>query len=106
MKKIAILLFLGVLAGGVVHAQSADVKKDQRVLKNTIKDKKEDNHQVTKDLTHFRMEKAAQHHREVVRHRRSIHKQVAHLEQHGVKDPKDKAKDQLKAEEAAKKRKS
>ena len=97
------LLIIGMVVSAGAMAQTTEVKKDQKVLKNTIKDKKEDKHEVGKDLAHFRVEKAVKGRKEVRRHRRSIHKQGEHLEKLGVKEPIDKAKHQVKAEKDAKK---
>ena len=102
MKKIAILVFIVFGFGAATMAQTKDVKNDQRVLKNSIKDKKEDKHEAGSDLAHLRVEKAIQGRKEVRRHRRSIHKQGKHLERHGVKNPIHKAKVQAKAEKDAK----
>lgn len=97
------LLFAGILFSTVAMAQSKDVKSDQKILKNAIKDKKEDKHEAGKDLAHLRLEAAARKRREVIRHRRSIHKQGEHLEKHGVEHPITKAKHQVKAEKDLKK---
>jgi hypothetical protein len=102
MKKIAILLLIGVVVSTGAMAQNNDVKTDQKVLKNTVKDKKEDKHQVGTDLAHLRIRSAQRKHREVRHHRRSIHKQGEHLENHGVKHPIRKAKRQAKSERDAK----
>ena len=102
MKKIVMLLLMGTVLSTAAIAQTKDVKDDKRVLKNTIKDKKEDRREVGSDVTHLRVKAAVRHHKEVRRHRKSIHRQGEHLEQHGVKHPIRKAKHQAKAEKDAK----
>ena len=103
MKKFMLLLLLGTVLTTAVSAQSKDVKDDKRVLKNTIVDKKEDRREAGKDVTHLRAKAALRHRREVRRHRKSIHRQGEHLENHGVKHPIRKAKYQAKAEKDARK---
>jgi hypothetical protein len=103
MKKIVFILCIGLASATGVMAQTKDVKQDQKVLKNSIADKKEDKHEVGKDLAHLRIESARNKHKEVRRHRRSIHKQGQHLENHGMKAPIRKAKRQAKADKDAKK---
>ena len=96
MKKFAMLLLTGIMLSTGAMAQTKDVKEDQKVLKNTIKDKKEDKHEAGKNLANLRVKKALRGRREVRRHRRSIHRQGEHLEAHGVKHPIEKAKHQAK----------
>jgi len=103
MKKLAILLIIGLAVGTTAMAQTNDVKKDQKVLKSSVKDKKEDKQEVNRDLTHLRVKKAARKHREVRRHSKSIHRQGEHLERHGVKHPVKKARQQVKADKDARK---
>ena len=98
MKKIAVLLLTAVFLSVGAVAQTKDVKEDQRVLKNTIKDKKYDKHTAGKNLENLRIKRALRNRREVRRHRRSIHRQGEHLENHGVKHPIQKAKVQAKAD--------
>jgi hypothetical protein len=106
MNKIAILLFTGiVLSTGAMaqtKAQAQDNKADQKELKNTIIDKKEDKHEVGSDLAHLKIKSALRERREVRRHRRSITKQGEHLENHGVAHPITKAKHEAKAEKEMK----
>jgi hypothetical protein len=102
MKKIAILLVIGVALSTGAKAQTKDVKTDQRVLTNSIKDKKEDKHEAGKDMAHLRIKSAMRERREIRRHRRSIRKQGEHLENHGVSHPIQKSKRQLKADKDAK----
>jgi len=103
MKKIAILFAIGIVLSTGAMAQTKDVKKDQKVLKNTIKDKKEDKHEVGNDLAHLRIKSAVKDRKEVRKHRKSIHKQGESLENRGVKHPIAKAKRQVKAEKDIKK---
>lgn len=103
MKKIAILLLIGIGFSTGVMAQKSDVKKDEQVLKNSVKDKKEDKHEAGNDLAHLRIKSAMKERREIRRHKRSIRRQGEHLENHGVKHPITKAKRQVKAEKEMKK---
>ena len=103
MKKMILLLFVGALFSTCALAQTSDIKNDKKVLQNTIKDKKEDKHQAGKDLAHLRVKKALRGRREVRRHRRSIHAQGEHLENHGVKHPVENAKKVVKKEKDLKK---
>ena len=97
MKKIIILLFLGAVFSTAAIAQT-DVKKDEKTLKNTIKDKKEDKHQVGKDLAHLKVKSAIRERKEVRAHRRSIHRQGKHLRRHGIKHPIENAKHKAKVD--------
>lgn len=103
MKKITFLLLLGVVLSTGAMAQKKNVKTEQKVLKNTIKDKKEDKHEMGKNLSHLRLKSAMQSRKEVRRHGRSIHKQGERLENRGVKHPIQKAKHQAKADKDRKK---
>ena len=105
MKKITTLFFAGIILSSSAMAQTKDVKADQKELKNTIEDKKEDKHEAGKDLVHLRVKPALAKRREVRRHRKSIHKQGEHLENHGVKHPIGKAKHEAKADKEMKKAK-
>ena len=102
MKKFIMLLLLGTVLTTAASAQSNDKKEDQKNLKNTIKDKKEDKHEAGKDLAHLRVKSAVKGRSEVRHHRKSIHRQGEHLENHGVKHPIRKAKHEAKAEKDAK----
>ena len=106
MKKIAVLLLTGVILSTGIRAQTKDVKSDQKDLKNTIKDKKEDRHEVGKDITHLKVKSALKDRKEVRHHRKSIHRQDEQLENQGVKHPTRKAKHQLKGEKELNKAKS
>ncbi len=96
------LFIMGILLSLGAMAQNKDVKNDQKVLKNTIVDKKADKHEAGKNLAHLRIKKALRGRREVRRHRRSIHRQGEHLESHGVKHPIHKAREQAKLEKERK----
>jgi competence protein ComGC len=102
MKKIMMLLLLGAVVSNAAMAQTKDVKDDQKVLKNTIKDKKEDKHEAGKDLAHLRVKSAIKERKEVRHHRKSIHSQGRHLKQHGVTHPIEKAKHKAKVDKDVK----
>lgn len=103
MKKTIILFCIGIMFSVAAIAQNPDVKTDEKVLKNSVKDKKEDRHEAGKDLAHLKVKSAMRKRNEVRRHRKSIHKQGEHLERHGVKHPITKAKHQVKSDKEAKK---
>ena len=103
MKKMAILLITGIILGTGAMAQQKDIKKDEKVLKNTIKDNREDRRESGKDLAHLKVKSAIRENKEVGQHRRSIRKQGKHLKKHGVKHPVTKAKQQIREEKEIKK---
>ena len=103
MKKIMMLLLMGTLFITAATAQTKDVKDDQRVLKNTIKDKKEDKHEAGKDLAHLKVKAAIKGRKEVRHHRKSIHRQGQHLKKHGITHPIEKAKHKAKVDKDIKK---
>ena len=92
MKKILLALFLGAICSTGVMAQTKEIKNDKIVLKNTIKDKKEDKHEVGKDLAKLKLKSAIKERKEVRYHRRSINRQGKRLRRYGVKHPIEKAK--------------
>ena len=97
------LLFAGALFSAGAVAQSKEVKADKVVLKNTIKDKKADKHEMGKDLGKLKISKAIEERKEVRHHRWSIRKQGKHLRNHGVKHPIEKAKHEAKVDKDKKK---
>ncbi len=98
MKKITMLLVIsGIISTGAM-AQQKEIKAEEKVLKNTIKDKKEDRQEAVKDLGHLKVKSAIKGRKEVRRHRKSIKKQGKNLKQKGVEHPIKKAKEQLKEE--------
>jgi hypothetical protein len=105
MKKITFLLLSSIVFSTCVMAQTKEVKTDEKNLKNTIVDKKEDKHEAGTDLAHLKVKSALKKRKEVRRHRRSIHRQGENLEAHGVKHPIEKAKHEAKAEKELKKAK-
>ena len=98
MKKLLVLIIAGFLCSTGLHAQPQTVKKEQKTLKTSIVDKKEDKHEVGNDLSHLRIKDAAQKRREVRRHKKSIHRQGEQLEKRGMKHPVHHAKVQAKKE--------
>ncbi len=101
MKKITILLLISAMLSTVAVAQSHRVNTEQKTLKNTIKDKKEDKHEVGGNLAHLRVRSALRGRREVRRHRRSISRQGERQENRGVQHPIMTAKRQAKTEKDA-----
>jgi len=103
MKKIAMFFFFAAVLCTGAMAQTKDVKNDETVLKNTIKDKKEDRKEAANDAAHLRLKSAIKGRKEVRHHRKSIHRQGEHLEDHGIKHPVTKAKHMAKSDKEAKK---
>ena len=102
MKKNVILLLMSIVLSTGAMAQTKDVKHDEKVLKNTVADKKEDRQEAGKDITHLKMKAAISERKEVRHHRRSIHRQGKHLERHGIKHPIKKARHEVKVDQDAK----
>lgn len=87
----------------VASAQTKEVKNDKQVLKNTIKDKKEDKHEMGKDLSKLKFKAAVKERKEVRHHRWSVRRQGKHLRRHGVTHPIEKAKHEAKVDKDKKK---
>ena len=102
MSKPIILLAVGIAISGVAVAQTREVKQDQKVLQNTVKDKKEDNKEANNDMAHFRVRSSMQERREVRRHKRSMIRQAAHLKRHGRKHPIRDAQREIREEKEMK----
>jgi hypothetical protein len=101
MKKVFFLL-VGFALTTAVMAQK-DKAADTKKLQNTIADKKEDKHEVGKDLEHLRIESAMKKRKEVRAHKKVIHKTARDLkENHGVEHPIKDAKKVVKAKKDAK----
>jgi hypothetical protein len=103
MKKIVMLFLVGLIFSTCAIAQTKPVKTQEKDLKNTIVDKKEDKHEAGKDLAHLKVKSAMEKRKEVRRHGRSIHEQGKNLQSEGVKHPIEKAKHQAKAQKELKK---
>ncbi len=106
MKKLTVLIIIIGLFTTSTKAQKRRIEADQKELKNTIKDKKEDRKVIAKDVAHLRLKKAVQGRKKVRHHRKNIHHQGKHLENNGVKHPIIKAKQKAKAEKEMEKSKS
>jgi hypothetical protein len=104
MKKIAILLLTGVVLSTAAMAQEKqkDIKTDEKVLKGNVIIKKEDKHEVGKDMEHLQVASAVKERKEVRHRRRIIHRQGKHLEAVGVEHPIEKAKHEAKADKEIK----
>ncbi len=74
-------------------------------LKKDVVEKREGQKQVTKDLTHAKIRKAVNDHKEVREERKDMKSDEANLKAQGVKHPKYKAKHKIKAEKEEKKAK-
>lgn len=102
MKKNILLAAIGIALSFGAVAQSKDIRKDKKDLKNTVKDKKEDRREAGNDLGHLRIKSAIKGRKEVRHHRKTIRHEGSHLKDHGVKHPVSDAKKQIKEEKEIK----
>jgi hypothetical protein len=102
MKKNILLTAIGIALSFGVMAQTKDIRKDKKDLKNMVKDKKEDRKEAGSDLGHLRIKAAIKDRKEVRHHRKTIRHEGSHLKKHGVKHPVYKAKKQIKEDKERK----
>jgi hypothetical protein len=102
MKRIAFILLSFALTSGAM-AQTAtkkaemDKKKTEKQLQTTIKEKKDEKHEVGSDLKHLKVSAAVKDRKEVRSDRRRIHRKAHHLKKaHGVDHPTIKAQKEVK----------
>jgi len=107
MKKNLILLVIGTIfcAGAMAQTRDKDIKTDENHLTNTVEDKRQNEREAGKDLTHFKVKSAWEKRKEIRARQRSMHRQDEHLEAHGVRHPLRKARHMANAEEQEKKAK-
>jgi ribosomal protein S8 len=92
MKRIAFILLSFALTSGAM-AQTATKKQ----LQTTIKEKKDEKHEVGSDLKHLKVSAAVKDRKEVRSDRRRIHRKAHHLKKaHGVDHPTIKAQKEVK----------
>jgi hypothetical protein len=105
MKKNLILLILGMIftAGAMAQTKDKDIKTDEKHLTNTIEDKRQNEREAGKDLTHLKVKSAWEKRKEIMARQRSIHRQDERLEARGVRHPFRKARHMANAEEEEKK---
>lgn len=102
MKKI-IFLILGAALTTVSVAQTTPKKVEEKRLRHDIREKREENHEVGKDLTHLKFKKAQADHKDVVTEKNAMDRHAAQLRKRGVKHPIARAKHQIHAQDEAKK---
>jgi len=106
MKTIASIV-LGIIITSAAVGQTPEQQKKAELkdLKKDVVEKREDQKKVTKDLTHAKVGKAVQDHKEVHEDRKDMKEDEARLKSQGVKHPKYKARHKIKAEKEEKKAK-
>ena len=104
MKKVFFFL-LGVALTSVAVAQTTEKKEDMNHLKKNIREKREENHEVNKDVTHLNFKQAKADHKDKVAEKRAVRVHADRLKNEGVKHPVAKAKHQIHAQDEAKKNK-
>jgi hypothetical protein len=103
--KLLIMKTIVSIAAGIILTFSAmgqtpeqKKKEEMKDLKKDVVEKREDQKQVTKDLTHAKVKKAVNDHKEVHADRQDMKADEARLKSEGVKHPKYKARHKIKAE--------
>ncbi len=97
------LLALGVTLATISFAQTTPKKEDEKNLRTDIRAKRDENHQVGKDLGHLNLKDAKEDHRVVKADKKAIHRNASRLKRRGVKHPIVRAKHQIHAQDEAKK---
>jgi hypothetical protein len=104
MKKVFFFLF-GLALTSVAVAQTTEKKEEMKHLKKNVREKREENHEVNKDVTHLNFKAAKADHKDKVAEKRAAHTHADRLKNEGVKHPMAKAKHQIHAQDEAKKNK-
>ena len=102
MKKLLFLL-LGAGLTTISFAQTTPKKVEEKELRHDIREKREEKHEVGKDVTHLNIKKAKADHKDVVTEKKAERRHAAQLRRHGVKHPVSRAKHQIHAQDEAKK---
>ena len=102
MKKL-LLLLLGATFTTVSFAQTTPKKEDEQHLRTDIRDKRNDNHAVTRDMSHLKIKDAKEDHKFVKADKNDIHRRSTRLKERGVRHPVVRAKHQIHAQDEAKK---
>lgn len=102
MKKLLFVL-LGFTLSGAVMAQVPEKKAEMKDLRTDVRNKKDDKHQVNKDLSHARVKKAMKDHKAVAAENKDMRKDSRRLKNQGVEHPIVKAKRQVKVQDDNKK---
>ena len=102
MKKVS-LVILGALFATASFAQTAPKKEEEKHLRTDIREKREENHEVSKDVSHLNFKAAKADHKDKVVEKKAMHRNAKRLKRRGVKHPIVKAKHQIHAQNEAKK---
>jgi hypothetical protein len=98
--KTILSIVAGIIITSSAMGQTPEQKKKEEMkdLKKDVVEKREDQKRVTKDLTHAKVGKAVNDHKEVHEDRKDMKADEARLKSQGVKHPKYKARHKIKAE--------
>lgn len=102
MKKLLFILF-GATLTTLTFAQTTPKKVEEKELRHDIREKREEKHEVGKDVTHLKVKKAMADHKDVVTEKKAQNRHAAQLRRRGVKHPVSRAKHQIHAQDEAKK---
>lgn len=102
MKK-TLFFILGAFLTTAAFAQTETKKQDESHLRTDIREKKEEKHEVAKDVDHLNFKAAKADHKDVVTEKKAIHRHATRLKNRGVKHPINRAKHQIHAQDEAKK---
>jgi hypothetical protein len=102
MKKLSFVI-MGLALTTISFAQTTPKKTEEKQLRNDIREKHEENHEVAKDVAHLNIKKAKADHKDVVTEKKAMHHHSAQLKRRGVKHPVSRAKHQIHAQDEAKK---
>ncbi|MEP6750217.1 MAG: hypothetical protein ABJB86_20935 [Bacteroidota bacterium] len=96
---------LATVAIGQTPEQHEKKKAEMKDLKTDVVEKREENKEMGKHITHVKFKKAVHDRKEKRAEKRDIRKDEVHLKNQGVKHPVAKVKHELKAEKEEKKAK-
>jgi hypothetical protein len=102
MKKLILMAF-GIALTTISFAQTTPKKEDEKHLRTDIRDKRQDNRAVTKDVTRLHLKDAKTDHQSVKSDKTAMHRNVTRLKTRGVKHPVVRAKHQIHSQDEAKK---
>jgi hypothetical protein len=94
---------MGTFLATVSFAQTAPKKVEEKHLRTNIREKREENHEVNKDVSHLNFKAAKADHKDKVAEKNAMHRNATRLKRKGVKHPIVKAKHQIHAQDEAKK---
>ncbi len=101
MKK-SIFLILGIAITTASIAQTTPKKEEEKHLRNDIREKREENHEVAKDVSHLKFKNARADHKDAMTEKKAMHRDASKLRRRGVKHPITRARHQIHAQDEAK----